>query len=426
MFRATRVKGVAVAVVMLLVFLIIAMTTASGLLTSQNYTTGSFREKTMHADLAVKAGISTAMAKLTEDPSWAPTQASPYTEYLDGNEDIGFEVWLDANNEEGTAPVPTSAGFDLEPGQVALRVRALINGEVVTGGFGGADQVLVLERPPVEFDHAIFRAIEGELIISADNGQILSYNSTAGVMPFQGFPAPPPAANEVASVRSLGDVQITSTTIHGEAVLPTAASLNTALGGSILSTNRLDEGYLPRIFESKGRLAGSTPASGVIPPGDYDRATFATGANVRLVRGGTYYISDVMKLSDNVTLDLDGPVSDGPVKVFCHTLFVGNNCRINLPAPGLPPSPEDLQFYGIAQPGCARVLMEFQNDNEAALVIASQMIDLVFGDRNQVYGAANINNFSTGRDLLFHYDEALRGQVFNTQTEWVLVSNGIR
>ena len=412
---------------MLLVFLIIAMTTASGLLTSQNYTTGSFREKLMHADLAVKAGISTAMAKLTEDPLWAPSQASPYTEYLDPDHNTGFEIWLDISNENGTTPVATSEGFALQPGQAAIRVRALINGEIVTGGFGGADQLIVLERPPVEFDHAIFRATEGELTIFADNGRILSYNSTAGVMPFQAFPAPVPAANEAASVRSLGDLQVTSAAVHGEAVLPTNGTLNTSLGGSILSTNRLDEGYLPRIFESKGLLAGGTPPAGVIPPGDYNRATFAAGATVRLVRGGTYYISDAMKLNDNVTLELDGPVIDGPVKIFCHTLFVGNNCRINLPAPGLPPIPKDLQFYGITQqPNCARVVVEFGDDNEAAMVMASQMIDLDFGDRNVFYGAANINNFSSGRDLQYHYDEALRGQAFNTQTEWVLVSHGLR
>jgi len=426
LFLATKKRGVAVAVVMLLVFLIIAMTTASGILTSQNYTTGSFREKMMHADLAVKAGISTAMAKLTEDPLWAPSEASPYTEYLDPDQNTGFEIWLDINNEIGNTPVATSEGFDLQPGQVALRVRALINGEIVTGGFGGADQLIVLERPPVEFDHAIFRATEGELTIVADNGQILSYNSTAGVMPYQAFPAPPPAANEAASVRSLGDLQVTSTTIHGEAVLPTNRNVNTSLGGSVLSTTRLDEGHLPRIFESKHLLSGGMPSAGVIPPGDYDHATFAAGATVRLVRGGTYYVSDLMKFSDNVTLELDGPVTDGPVKVFCHWLVVGNNCRINLPAPGLPPIPEDLQFYGITQPGCARVVVEFGDDNEAAMVLASQMIDLGFGDRNVFYGAANINNFSSGRDLQYHYDEALRGQTFNTQTEWVLVSHGLR
>ncbi|MFA5508182.1 MAG: hypothetical protein WC423_22350 [Vulcanimicrobiota bacterium] len=423
--KAEQSKGVAVAVVMLMVLMIIAMTVASGLLTSQNYSTGSFREKMLHADLAVKAGISTAMAKLTEDPSWAPTETSPYKEFLNSRESVGFQVWLEANNESGTTPIPASDGTHLQPGQAALRVQALINGETVTGGFGGADRMIILERPMVEFDHAIFRITQGELTINSNDGQILSYNSSTGVLPFQSFPDTPPSPNQKASIRSLGDINLSRTVVHGEAVLPSHSNLGTYNGGTALLENRLDEGYLPRVFESQGRLPG-TITGGLIPPGEYDQVNVPDGGTVSFQRGETYYFSNLVDFGDDVTVELSGPASDGPVVIFGHTLYVGKNCRINMPAAGVAPVPGDFQFYGVPQPGCTRVLADFGANAVVAMVMSSQIMDTQFAENVTFYGAVNTNGIKIADNLRFHYDEALRGQPFPARTEWVMVSHGLR
>ena len=409
---------------MLMVFLVIAITTASGLLTKQNYATGSYREKTLQAELAVKAGISTAMAKLTEDPLWSPTQANPYQEFLDANGDVGFEIWLDTNNETGTSPVTTSTGDDLQVGQVAVRVRALINGEPVASGFGGAEQLIVMERPPVEFDHALFKVSEGPLNLNGSSTNILSYNSDTPIMPFPGLPATPPAANQGASVRALDDLTMNSVTLSGDAILPTHSNLS-ATGGSYLSESRIDENYLPRSFEHKGWLPGNTSAA-LIPPGDYNEANIPNGATVSLVRGGTYYFSNHFSLGKNVTVTLSGPATDGPVKVFAHTMLVDQNCAINLPSAGQPPVPGDFQLYGIDQPGCASTVVELGDDLKAAMVMSGQNMNVNFGRDSIFFGAINADSFQLGTNLEFHYDEALRGQLFDVRTEWVLVSHGIR
>jgi hypothetical protein len=414
-----------VAVVMLMVFLIIAITTASGLLTNQNYATGSYREKTLHADLAVKAGISTAMAKLTEDPLWSPTQTTPYTEFLDPNQDVGFEIWLDVNNEQGTGTVLTSTGEDLRVGQVAMRVRALVNGEQIASGFGGADQLIIMERPTVQFDNALFKVTEGPMALASNSTTILSYNSDTGIMPFTGLPATPPPGNQSASVRSLDDLTLNSVQLNGEAVLPTHSNLVASVGGSYLSEARVDEAYLPRIFEDKGDLPGNTSSTTIVP-GDYNEGNIPSGATVNLVRGGTYYFSNHLRLADNVTLNLTGPATDGPVKIFCHAFFSGQNTKINLPPPGQPPVPGDLQVYGINQPGCASILVQFKSDTEAAMVFACQSMDFKLAMNSKFYGAVNANGFFIGDNVEIHYDEALRGQLFDARTEWVLVSHGIR
>lgn len=420
-----REKGVAVAVVMLMILLIVGMSVAVGVLTRQNYTTGSFREKLLHTNYAVKAGISTAMNELTKDPTWAPTKASPYQEFLDPDNHVGFQVWVDTTNENGSTPKATSEGFDLQPGQVALGVQGLIEGQVVTGGYGGTESRIVMERPDVEFDHAIFKQSSGELRIKSTDGKILSFNSDASVAPFTGFPATPPAANQKASIRSLGNVTLINTSLNGEAILPTDSSINTAAGANYLTEQRVDEAYLPRRFASADSHSGSIPNSGIIPPGDYNGANLPDNASVSLVRGGTYSFSNLFTVGDNVTIDLVGPAVDGPVKIFAHGMQVGSGCHINI-GPGIP-KPAELQFYGVPVDGCNLVLYSLGDFTEAAMVISHENLRLHLRDNVKLYGAANgLQELELGSNVEIHYDEALRGKTFPVKTEWVLVSHGMR
>lgn len=411
---------------MLMVLLIVAMTVASGLLTRQNYTTGSFREKLVHADYAVRAAVSTAMAEMTKDPAWAPTDASPHREYLDPHDMVGFEVWIDTNNESGTGPQPSKQGFDLEPGQALLGARALINGEVVTGGYSGAETRLIIERPQVEFSHAIFKTTDGALPLNSGGLDLLSYNSLTGILPFNGLPGTPPTDNQRSSVRGLDDVNLNNTRVFGEMVLPTGAQITTGAGSSYLTERRLDDAYLPRKFTQRGWLAGGTPTTGIIPPGDYDGGNIPSGETISLVRGGVYYFSSTFTLQDNVTVNLTGPVSDGPVQVFTHGFEIGPNCRVNLPAPGIAPKPSDFQVYAISQPGCDIALINLRNGTEAALVISMPSGRLSLFNNVTLYGAINGPEMTFGSGVEIHYDEALLGQVFNVKTEWVLVSRGVR
>jgi hypothetical protein len=417
--------GVAIAVVMLLLIIIMGVTVASGLLTRQNYSTGSFREKMLHSNFAVKAGISTAMAELTKDPNWAPTQAAPFEDYLDPNGDIGFRIWLEASNETGTTPLGTALGFDLQPGQVALNVQALINGEVVAGGFGGAESQIILERPPVDFDYGFFRPVPGPLVLSAPSGAFYSYDSSLGLMPYTGHPATPPPANQRVRTRTLDDLTIVNTVIHGEVVLPSASTLLTGAGGSYLTESRLDEGYLPRKFPLDPGPFPGCPTSGTIPPGIYQGGTVPAGTTISMVRGGEYYFNNSFRMGDNCTLNLAGPVTDGPVIIYAHEFHTGQGSRLNIPASG-PPVPYDLQLYGVSQKGCSSIVFELESNTEAAMVMSHPNLTIQLRDDTTLYGAIYAAMGVVGDNIQLHFDEALLNQTFNVQTEWVLVSHGMR
>ena len=98
---------------------------ASGSLTYQNFTNASGRERTLQARYAFRAGVATAMAKLTADPSWCPVEGSEYVEYLDAHQAVGFKVWLEGINLDSDAPLTTSSGCTLVRGQAAIRVVPL-------------------------------------------------------------------------------------------------------------------------------------------------------------------------------------------------------------------------------------------------------------------------------------------------------------
>jgi hypothetical protein len=416
-----------VVVVMLMLLLVASFTTAAGLLTQQNYTNTAWRERNLEAQYAFRAGLSTAMEKLTANPAWAPTEASPYVEYLDASERIGFKVWVDGINTDSDTPVTSATGLSLSRGQASMRVIALVNGREMSSGFGGAESTPIIVRPPMEFSHNLMQPDPAlPLILSAAPASLLSYNSGGGILPWNGLPAAPPPDNQRASVRSLSDIDLAATRVYGEAILPTISSLSLG-GGSSNGEVRLDDAYLPRKFsppDTSGGLA-SPPGSGAITPDNYGVLSTGDGATLSLSRGGVYFFSDIF-LGPNNTLDLTGPAADGPCVVYTHSFDVGANGRINMPALGLPPIPSELQIYGTPMDGCDQPGVTLQNNAEAAFVTAGNNMGLKLQDDSKLYGAAVAANISIGTNVEVHFDEALLGDVMQTQAEWVMVSQGMR
>ena len=181
-----KARGVAVIMVMLMMALVLAFTSGAALLTKQNYTNSLHQEKVLQARYAVKAGAATALRELTHDPTWAPTQSSPYHEMLDAAHGIGFDVWLEAANVSSDTPITTPDGDTLQKGQAVIRITPIVGGQKMLSSFAGGENKVLLYRPPVLFDDAIFCTDTSEpLNLGNSASNILSYDSNSG---------PPPAS----------------------------------------------------------------------------------------------------------------------------------------------------------------------------------------------------------------------------------------
>lgn len=263
--RGRRPSGVAVAVVMLLLMLVISFTTAAGVLSRQNYTNASHKEKMLEAEYAFGAALATAMERLAEEPGWNPTQAVPMEVDLSPDGRVAFKLWLDGINRNSLTPVISTSGKTLQRGQCAINIVVLIDGVAITSGFGGAEATSMLIQPPIFFPHNILQ-INTATALDFQTGpsSLLSYHSTGGISPFLGFPAVPPLNNQGASVRALSDIKLGQTKVYGQAILPTIAAL-TSSGGSYNTEQRTDDIlYSPR-------FARPDPDGALLPTGTGNR-----------------------------------------------------------------------------------------------------------------------------------------------------------
>ena len=302
---------------------------------------------------------------------------------------------------------------------------ALVNGKELSSGFGGAEATPLIVRPTTEFNHNILQPDPAHsLVLSAGPSSFLSYNSGGGILPWDALPAAPPSDNQRASVRSLSDIQVNATRVYGEAILPTVCSLSEG-SGEIGGEVRLDDGYLPMKFAPPDLGGGlsNPPTSGAIAPGNYSVLATPGGANLSLARGGVYYFADTFLGTDNI-VTLSGPAGDGPCVIYTHTFSVGDNSRVNMPAPGIAPIPGELQIYGTAQEGCDLPGVILNGGAEAAFVTAGNNMGFELVDNSKFYGAAIAGRVTIGSNVEFHYDEALLGQVQEARSEWVMVSQG--
>lgn len=327
----------------------------------------------LEARYASRAGLATALERLTYDPVWSPTESSPFVGYLDGGQRIGFRVWLEGINRDSDTPVTTSTGRTLTKGQAALRVVALVNGQEIAAGFGGAEQTQILVKPEVRFEHNLFLnvAASDELDIEhtafplslpqADVVRYLSYDSEGSILPFTSG-GTPPADNRRASVRTLGNVHLGNAAVFGKLVLPTARTIKPS-GGSVLdSEERLDEAHIPYRFAAPD---GADPAmpntviSGAVSlaPGIYGDLDVLPGATVRLRRGAEYTFlgkGGILSVESGGRLELEGPVSDGPCVVYLHSVSAQPGSVVNMPATaGEAPKPVELQIYQVPWVDCS-------------------------------------------------------------------------
>jgi hypothetical protein len=415
-----------VVVVMLMLLLVSSFTTAAGLLTNQNYTNTAWKERNLEARFAYRAGLSTAMANLTANPAWAPTEASPLVDYLDDSERVGFKVWLDGINANSSTPVISASGLALQRGQAALRVVSLVNGKEISSGFGGAETTPIITRPTTVFNHNLLQPDPGRtLSLSTGPSAFLSFNSAAGILPWDSLPALPPSDNQNASVRAFNHIDLAQTTVYGQAILPTSSTLSVG-GGGVNGELRDDDGFLPlKYAPPEGAGLSTPPTSGAIAPGLYSALTTPNGANITLERGGVYFFSDIFVGQDNVW-NLSGPPSDGPCVIYTHTFWLDDDTSVNLPAPGVPPQPGELQVYGTPMDGCDIPSVILRSGVRAAFVTAGNNMKLEMESNSKLYGAVIASEVTLAPSIEIHYDEALLGVIQEGESEWVMVNQGMR
>ncbi|MCA9781216.1 MAG: hypothetical protein KC800_31060, partial [Candidatus Eremiobacteraeota bacterium] len=415
----------------MMLLLVIGFTTAAGLITHQNYTNAAGRERVLQARYAVRSGLATAMDQLNTDPTWAPTQASPYEAYLDPQNEVGFRVWLEGINLDSDTPVASSSGEMLERGQAALKVIALINGREISTGFGGAERSVIMMRPPVKFDHNVFDLASPILCDSPAGAVYLSYDSSAGVLPHTA--GAPPAANSNASVRSLEDLSMGgSTQVYGELVMSPNSTIYNA--GSYSSLRVLDEMEVPLRFITPQGVNEDAPAPDQyinadmsLAPGVYGDLYVTAGTTLTLERGGEYaFLGTVglIKLDAGARIVVDGATTD-PCVIYSHGLFTGPNCRMNIPsAPGDPPRPAELQFYNVGWKGCDEFEIELGDGSEGAFVMAGDNARYYIRDNVKVFGALYGILMHVGGGTQFHYDSSLAGRILEGRSQWILINQG--
>lgn len=426
--RGRRSAGVAIVVVMLMLLIVISFTAAAGVVSRQNYTNATHKERMLEAEYAFKAGLATAMERLAEQPAWNPSAATPTTETISDDGRVGFKLWLDGINRNSATPIMSASGLSLQRGQAAVRVIPIIDGQEILGGFGGIEATSFLVLPSVEFPHNILSPHPTEpLTFFWGNSALLSYdsNTPGGIPVFTGSPASPPSPNRSASVRALSDIVLGPTQVFGEVILPTSASL-TVGGGSYLAEQRLDSTvYNPHFAQPDPSIALTPTGVGnqSFTPGHYGVIFPGDNATIELQRGGTYFFQE-MYLGAANKIELTGPASAGPCVIYTHTFWTGNNSEINMPAPGSPPVPSDLQLYMTPEFGCEVLHLKLGDNSSAAMVAAGHSMRVTLYENAQLYGAVIAKYVELSDGAAIHYDQALLGIPMAGQPQWALVSQG--
>lgn len=442
--RQTKAKssrrGVAIVVVMLMLALVGSFTVAAGLLAQQNYTNAAHREKMLKAEYAYKAGLATALERLAEDPTWAPTQASPMVVTLVPEEKIGFKLWLDGLNRSASTPVTSASGVSLGKGQAAVKVVPTIDGEDILSGFGAFEQTPILMQPQVRFDaNVISPDLSEGLHLGYYNSKtspayLVSYDSNNAIAEWDGATLPIPAANQHASVRCATDFNLQWVTLMGQAILPSKASFYPYESGSALGTvfddTSVDAPRFANPFPA-APLQTITGGSQHLQPGSYDDSYLNNGEKITLERGKTYYF-DYLELGNNCELSLVGPLSDGPCVIYTHGFVTKDNNLINMPTSGTPRA-KDLQFYmtpladcaGSGVKGCDSMGLVLGYGTKAAFVEAGTNVTVTLQNNARLYGSTYGRcGYAMGPGSVVHYDEALKTIEPEGQSQWVLVSQG--
>ena len=410
-----RPRGVAVVVVMMMLLIVIGFTTASGLITHQNYTNAQGRERQLQARYAIRSGLATAMDRLNTDPTWAPSEASPFEDYLDPQNEVGFRVWLEGINLNSDTAVASTGGEMLERGQAALKVVALIDGREISSGFGGAEQTVIMMKPPPIFDHNIFDLASPILADAPPGAVYLSYDSGGRTMDSPSFGG--------------------TARVYGKMVVPPNLTMNNeAPGGSYDSIEVQNEIHVPyRFIPPEGVDEDSPPADKVVgadmtlAPGTYGDLYVDPGVTLTLERGGEYaFLGPIgqIELGADAAIVLDGPSTE-PCVVYAHGFITRANCRVNMPASaGDPPRPKDFQLYFVGWRNCDSFELELGDGTEASLVMAGENARYVIGDNVRLFGSLYGILMWVGGGAQFHHDSALVGEILEGKTQWVLINQG--
>lgn len=443
-----RPRGIALPLVMLILLMVIGFTVASGLLTSQNYTNAAGRERGLQAQHAFRAGVATALERLTKDESWNPTEASPYESFLDQNQTVGFRVWLEGINRNSDAPVTTSTGRILARGQAAIRVTPLVNGQEVAGGFAGAGTTPILMRPPARFEQNILHSSENSSLVLMEQSKYYSYHSDGAVAPAtSGFPdysgsGSPPGENKNAVIRSTGTLRANAgVVVYGHVAYPDADKLDFIRHTSAVvvgGRQSFDGMPAPMIFTPPEEADESATTAFVnenenvtLSPGLYGGLVVMEGGTLTLQRGGTYTflgVEGVLELRTGAKLKLSGPADQSCVIYTNRLSFWGGNV-VNMPAAGAnPPRPVELQTYlvpwkwGIDSSPRAPFLRLGVGSQVAAVIGGHDAASWV-EPGVKLFGAFYGDMRESG-NLESHFDEALLGEVLEGKTEWVVVNQG--
>lgn len=425
----SHIRGVAVIMVMLMMALIIAFTSGAALLTKQNYTNSVHQEKVLQARYAVKAGAATALRELTHDPTWAPTQAAPYHEMLDPAHGIGFDVWLEAANVSSDTPITTPDGDILHKGQAVIRITPIVNGEKMLSSFAGGENKVLLYRPPVLFDHAIFGTDTTEpLNLAPSSSYILSYDSNSGPPPSSPSGAISPI-NTSATVRSLTGLAGRSTSILGEVEVPTGGPVSFTTGSASSGISRNDDLFQMPVFDvplGSEPMAVPPGTTGILPPGIYTTCTVSPGTTLQLEYGGVYVFFQDLTLEGNARVTGHGdPATAGPILVYAHDVLLGNGAQLNIPTtPGEAPKPENFQFYGCSMYGCSQPTLWLGQNSKASMVAGLGTGNFWMDNNSTLYGGVLTTGARISDNTTIYYDLALKGKLQPGASQWALVSQG--
>ncbi len=439
-----RPRGVAIPVVMLILLMVIGFTVATGLLTFQNYTNAAGRERMLQAQYAFRAGVATAMERLTKEKPF------PHTGYLDESETVGFRISLEGLNRDSDAPIMTPTGRTLARGQAAIRVTTLVNGQEVTGGFAGAESSLILMRPPARFEQNILHSPKDSPLVMREDSKYYSYDSSGTVAPatsgfpdYSGSPAPP-VENQNAVVRSTGTLRANANVVvYGHVEYPNADEQDFIRHISAVVTGgrqSFDGLPAPMIFtppDGTDENAATAFVSGNVSldPGIHGGVVVLDGGTLTLQRGGTYTflgIDGVFELRENAKLELVGPVDQSCV-IYTNRLSFWTNSAVNMPSDPLDmPRPVELQAY--------LVPWKWGGDSSYDSIPTAPFLRLGEGSRvaavigghdatAQVESGAKLfgafyGDMSESNSLESHFDQALLGEVLEGRTEWVVVNQG--
>lgn len=448
-------RGFALVMLIFMLLLVIGFTAAMTATTMQNYTNTNRLNNKLKARYAIRAGIATALHKLSEQSSWNPSKSTPHKEFLDEQKEIGFKLWFEGINRDSEAAIEDGDGTRLEKGQASLKVCALINDQEFTSGLAGLEQKFFLVQPQVKFDDNIFDDRKanwntGGMSVNFQLVDFYSYNSNvdAPIRPYTGS-GKPPIENQHAALRALGDVDLQNRmSVWGTVTTPTGSRVRSQGGGTIPNYYRgqgfyyfkeqefNDDVHVPWRFttpewvkeQAGGAWISLAPGeTRLLTQGVYSRISVGSNATLELERGGTYWFkSGPTTLHPGARIRLMG-TSDKPTTIYARSLWTvdstpGKVTSINMPeTTGALPKPNDLQIY---------LLSDVGNDNgsrighflEGAFVLALGGRKIELRNDIKIYGAIHGSVTTLGKFVELHYDQALIEQEGEAKAEWVVVN----